>query len=63
MKKSILSKICLITVLTLGSLISHTGVIIANNNENSIFRLYLGVNTIWYLHNHFVCDKLLCLFA
>ena len=30
---------------------------------NSIFRLYLGVNTIWYLHNHFVCDKLLCLFA
>ena len=30
---------------------------------NSIFRLYLGVNTIWYLHNHFVCDKLLCLLA
>ena len=28
-----------------------------------IFRLYLGVNTMWYLHIHFVCDKLLCLFA
>jgi len=28
-----------------------------------IFRLYFGVNTIWYLHIHFVCDKLLYWFA
>ena len=27
-----------------------------------IFRLYLGVNTMWYLHIHFVCDKL-CAFC
>ena len=27
------------------------------------FHLYLGVNIIWFLHNHFVCDKLFCLFA
>ena len=30
---------------------------------NSVFNLYLGVNTIQYLHSHFVCDKQLCLFA
>ena len=39
MKKSILSKICLTTILTLGSLISHTGVIIANNINNKLEKL------------------------
>ncbi len=26
-------------------------------------RLYFGVNTMWYLHIHFVCDRLCALFA
>ena len=26
-------------------------------------RLYYGVNTMWYLHIHFVCDRLCALFA
>ena len=27
------------------------------------FLLYFGVNTIWYLHNHFMCAKLVALCA
>ena len=27
------------------------------------FLLYFGVNTMWYLHNHFVCARLLALCA
>ena len=36
MKKSILSKICLTTILAFGSIVSYNEVTIANNNEDSI---------------------------
>ena len=42
-------------------LLQNNGVIrilISKEILEIIFRLYLGVNTTWYLHNHFVCDKL-----
>lgn len=33
------------------------------NNFAQLIVLYLGVKTIWYLHIHFVCARLLAWFA
>ena len=46
MKKSILSKICLTTILAFGSIVSYNEVTIANNNEASISMIENAKNYI-----------------